>query len=51
VITRPIYACLNLNIFTTELEGRQSTSPPWKNFITKSSSTSQPKKGKKKNKK
>jgi len=28
------YACLNLNIFTTELEGRQSTGDPHRPFVT-----------------
>ena len=28
------YACLNLNIFTTELEGRQSTRMPHRMFVT-----------------
>jgi iduronate 2-sulfatase len=28
------YACLNLNIFTTELEGRQSTGMPHRPFVT-----------------
>ena len=28
------YACLNLNIFTTELEGRQSTRMPHREFVT-----------------
>jgi hypothetical protein len=28
------YACLNLNIFTTELEGRQSTKDPHRPFVT-----------------
>lgn len=28
------YACLNLNIFTTELEGRQSTKMPHRMFVT-----------------
>lgn len=28
------YACLNLNVFTTELEGRQSTGDPHRPFVT-----------------
>ncbi|MEZ5384228.1 MAG: sulfatase [Prosthecobacter sp.] len=28
------YACLNLNVFTTELEGRQSTKDPHRPFVT-----------------